>query len=129
MRKWGYVWGKADKIAHVYYFLFYTVKILSSEKSMFVPYHPPIEDPENYWPITWFIAISLAQNLLTFSEEYDKDVKHLCGTYYLDAIDYWTTKYNLLGRYVDVSTKEEPVPSLYNLGELVLTYSRENDDE
>ena len=96
---------------------------------MFVPYHPPIEDKENYWPITRFIAISLAQNLLTFSEEYDKDAKHLCGTYYLDTVDYWKTKYNRVGRYVDKSPKEAPVPSFNYLGELVWTYSREKDDE
>ena len=38
------------------------------------------DDPENDLPITRFIASSLAQNLLNFSEEYDKYVKNLCGT-------------------------------------------------
>ena len=114
--------GVIDKVSDVYYKLFIMLKGLLENETYDIPIIPPTNNVNDDWTLGHFLALALAQSIVTYCDIFHLNAKNICEGYYEEAIIYWRREGYHVGNYVISERKIVPVPSFNHQGDLIFTY-------
>ena len=114
--------GYMDRVSSVYGLLFSNVQRLLLDNEFRVPSLEIDSNPQGGWNHVDYLAVGLAQNIISYSYMFNENPRVICGRYLEHARWHWRMVASSRGVDANREARLCPLPSFDNQGNLVMLY-------